>query len=127
MSNHTNEVTYHRDIFVPADVTAPAVTVLVEYHDHAVKESQSDRYGSIPRVTRINLAHPAVQHIEFTIDKNSRRLTKILVRFPHPERDTDDIILVLRVRRGAWLAVTTWVNRRDDKHRTLDRSRYATA
>jgi len=121
-----SEVTYHRDIFIPTNVTVPQRAVDVEYLDHAAKACADDRYGSIPRVRRINLADPRVQIIEVTLDAETRRLTKILIRFPHPERAADDIVLVLRTRRGPWLAVTTWVNRRDDKHRTLDRSKYAT-
>ena len=124
--NRSAEITYHRDIYIPTNVTVPARVVTVEYVDHAVKESQSDRYGSIPRVQSLNLADPRVQIIEVTLDADTRRLTKILARFPHPERDTDDIVLVLRTRRGPWLAVTTWVNRRDDKHSTLNRSKYGT-
>ena len=124
--NRSEEITYHRDIFIPTNVTVPAKAVDVEYAPHAVKASSDDRYGSIPRVRRINLADPRLQIIEVTLDVETRKLTKILVRFPHPERSQDDIILVLRTRPKAWLAVTTWVNRRDDKHHTLDRSKYGT-
>ena len=121
-----SEVTYHRDIFIPTNVTVPARTVKVEYSGHALAESAADRYGSVPRVTHVNLAHPAVQIIEVTLDAQTRALAKVLVRIPSSANVLDDIVLVLRPARGAWLAVTTWLNRRDDKHRTLDRSKYGT-
>jgi len=126
--NRSAEITYHRDIFIPSNVTVPQRAVPVEYADHAARACKDDRYGSIPGVKSVNLADPGVQIIEVTLDADTRRLTKILIRLPHPERDTDDIVLVLRTRPGKapWLAVTTWLNRRDDKHSTLNRSKYGT-
>jgi hypothetical protein len=124
-----SEITYHRDIFIPTNITVPQRVVSVTYHEHAVKATKDDRYGSIPKAREVDLANPSVQIIEVTVDAETRRLTKILIRLPHPDRERDDIVLVLRtpeVKTGPWLAVTTWVNRRDDKHRTLDHSRYAT-
>jgi len=124
-----SEITYHRDIFIPTNITVPKRVVGVVYADHAVKATADDRYGSIPKAREVDLAHPSVQIIEVTVNAETRRLTKILIRLPHPTRERDDIVLVLRtpaLKTGPWLAVTTWVNRRDDKHRTLNHSKYAT-
>lgn len=118
------EVTYHRDIGLPSNITVPQREILCAYTDHAERERYKDRYSFIPKLERVDLRE--CQIIEVTVSEN--RVSKILVRVPHPTSAQDDIVMVLRpgaTKKHPWTVVTNWVNRRDDAHNTLDRSKYA--
>lgn len=118
------EVTYHRDIGLPSNITVPQREVTCEYTGHAERERYKDRYSFIPKLEKVNLRDCEV--IEVTVAEN--RVSKVLVRVPHPTSSRDDIVMVLRPgakKDQPWTVVTNWVNRRSDKHRSLDRSKYA--
>lgn len=118
------ETTYHRDIGIPSNVTVPQRVVKCEYGGHADQERFEEKYGQIPRLDSVDLASADV--VEVAVAEG--RVSKLLVRVPHPTSAQDDIVMVLRpgeTKRSPWTVVTNWVNRKNDKHSTLDRSKYA--
>lgn len=119
------EKTYHRDIGIPTNVTVPQRTVSCEYSGHADRERFDDRYGTIPRLDDVDLTTADVVEVSTTDNK----LSKLLVRVPHPEDNTLDVVMAIRpgeTKKHPWLVVTSWLNKRNDTHQTLDRSKYAT-
>lgn len=120
-----DEKTYHRDIGLPSNVTVPQKKVKCEHTGHSDRERWDDRYGVIPKVEEVDLATADV--VEVTTSNN--RISKLLVRVPHPEDETLDVVMAIRPgedKREPWRVVTNWLNKRNDTHHTLDRSKYAT-
>lgn len=118
------EVTYHRDIGIPSNLTVPQREVACDYTGHAERERYKDQFNFIPKLERVDLRE--CQVIEVSVSES--RVSKILVRVPHPTSARDDIVMVLRpgeTKKHPWTVVTNWVNRRSDAHCTLDRSKYA--
>lgn len=119
------EKTYHRDIGLPSNVTVPQRKVKCEHTGHSDRERWGDRYGVIPKVEEVDLTTADV--VEVTTANN--RISKLLVRVPHPEDETLDVVMAIRPgedKRDPWRVVTNWLNKRNDTHQTLDRSKYAT-
>lgn len=125
MSLRAEEKTYHRDIGLPTNVTVPKRSVKCEYTDHADRGRYDDRYGIIPRLEEVDLGAADVVEVSTT----NGRISKLLVRVPHPEDEKVDIVMAIRPgeeKHDPWNVITNWLNERSDKHQTLDRSKYAT-
>lgn len=105
---------YHREIGFP-QVELPCGTLELQYTAHARRAAQTDRYGYICLSKRVTIRPEQV----FEIEVEGQRVTKLCARLPYDERC--DLCLVLRGN----LCVTCWLNRRDDRHHTLNRGRYA--
>ena len=56
-----------------------------------------------------------------TVETELGRLLKLVLRVEHDE--TRDVVLVVVPRAGKLFVVTTWLNRKDDMHETLNRER----
>jgi len=110
---------YHKDIGLPK-VSLPTGQFTLDYSSHAREEAVVDRYGNIklPRVIDTSKA----EVIEVETD-TSGKVSKVLYRMQLDERR--DICMPV-IPRGLKLFVkTVWVNLRSDRHKTLDRSKYA--
>ncbi|AVD99363.1 hypothetical protein SEA_BILLNYE_191 [Streptomyces phage BillNye] len=116
------EVLYHSDIFLPGWFTAPTRRVKVDYGHHAKREALADRYGEIALPAYVNLKRFRV--IEVGVING--RVSKILFR---GKLDNERDLCIVLIPRGdnPWRCKTVWVNLNSDKHKTLDRSRYAAA
>lgn len=109
---------YHTDLGLPAGFRLPNRAVELSYTHHAREAATDDRYGDIPLVPVLNLAH--VRTIE--VGMEGERVAKVVVR---AELDDDfDIVFVLIPCRGPWRVKTVWLNEANDTHKTLNRSRY---
>lgn len=124
--------TYHRDIGLPAGAAKQfAGTFWLELSRHAIHAAHEDRYG-MPRLTRtIKIKEAEVVEVTF---ENSRA-TKATVRIPYANNPKLDIVLVIfpptETLRGGYfipevLAKTIWLNKNDDTHKTLDKTKYQT-
>jgi len=112
------EITFHRSVYLPVAVRLPAGEVELIPTTHAEGAAAQDGTG-LP--TRLNF--DGVNIIEVSTDSRLR-VTKLLCRVPWDSRG--DLCVVLRptATKSQWKIVTVWINRHDDHHRTLDRSRY---
>jgi hypothetical protein len=109
---------YHADIRLPAGFRLPNRLVKLAWSNHALRARRDDRYGDIPQIPLLNLGE--CRAVE--VGMEGQRVAKIVVR---AELDDDnDVVFVLIPRNPAYLVKTVWINRRDDKHKTLDRSKY---
>lgn len=98
----------------PFQVQLPAIITLTVTR-HAEQASQTDRYG---RITIEKYLHTAgAQLVEFETD-GQFQLTKIVLRKSY----SADLDVVYVIVRGGKL-VTCWLNKKSDKHETLDKSR----
>lgn len=87
------------------------------YGKHAQQEAQQDRYGEVKFPTSLCLEKYSV--IEVETDDNITPI-KILVRISHCQYL--DICIAFIPQTG--IVKTVWLNKKTDKHLTLDRSKY---
>lgn len=108
---------YHTDIYMPEEAKRLEFAMLLRYSQHAREAASDDRYGKIdlPKVFDSRKA----TLIEAVIE--SGRVVKALYRMDYD--NLHDLCMVIAMRGDQVL--TVWLNRKDDEHRTLDRSQYA--
>lgn len=88
----------------------------IEYLFHAKKAAMNDRYGIIELPDTLNVAKSKIIEVEVL----NNRVTKMVFRTAYDNKF--DIVVVMNLPD---LSVRTiWLNKRSDKHRTLDRSKY---
>lgn len=110
---------YHRDVFMPDRVkTAPQMTLQLRMTRHAEDASHTDRYGYLAIPSSITFTGKDIVEAEYTGD----RITKIVVRLKYNEMLSAIYVCLLD-----GTLKTVWFNTTEDDHKTLDRSRYATA
>lgn len=107
---------YHKDIFLP--LSLPAGTMTLTYTTHAKEAAVSDWNGVVPMPAEINLSDFIL--IEAEIENG---LKKILIR-GHMDNKTDMCFVIIPNGNGGTVK-TVWANRKSDKHKTLDASKYA--
>lgn len=107
---------YHTEIRLPANFFPPQQTVRVTYSGHALKAATNDRYGQMELPEFLPLKSGKV----IEVGMENGRVAKILFRFDYDESLDMCIVLV----PGQWFAKTVWYNEKNDKHTTLDRSKY---
>jgi hypothetical protein len=113
---------FHSDVFMPARYAAPCHEGKLTYSGHARREAASDRYGNIDLPDVFTAGRGRLIETEVQFDGDEARVVKQLWRQPLDEgRD-----LVMAIVPGGRVK-TVWVNRTNDKHRSLDRSRYVHA
>jgi len=109
---------YHAEIRLPDGFRLPARRVGLTWTKHAEGARKNDRYGYIPKMDTVDLT--VCRTIEVGI--TGRRVEKVVVRTSLD--DMDDLILVLIPGPRDWVVKTVWINRKNDVHKTLDRSKY---
>lgn len=115
------ETLYHPDVFLPAWFKAPTERVALTWSKHALLAGMNDKYGVIPVFRTIPLSQFEV--VEIAAFENE--CTKLVVRGKFDE--TRDVVFVLIPGRESHFVKTCWMNLRTDRHKTLNRSRYAAA
>lgn len=128
----TDEILYHKSIFIPDWFEMPTDRVNLKYSKHALYACNNDRYGAIPVFRSLPLSKFTL--IELGVKKPKvnqlgmpakRVVSKIVVRGTFD--DTRDIIFVLIPGQHNYFVKTVWFNLRTDRHKTLNRNRYAVA
>ncbi len=108
---------YHPDVFLPEWFTMPTERVELKYTKHALYACNNDRYGAIPVFKSLPLSQFRLVEMEAA----HQEVNKIVVR--GRLRAGMDCVFVL-IPGGKYLVKTVWLNKSDDTHKTLDRSRY---
>lgn len=114
------ETLYHKEIGFPEDMNMPPgfnPVMSLRYGPHANEQALEDKYGKISLPHRVDVRKGDI----FEIGTRGNTVTKIGARFSYDE--TRDIILIINANDGS--VRTVWFNLKSDKHRTLDRSKYA--
>lgn len=117
------ETLYHDEVYMPRN-NRPTGSVRVSWSAHARKAANDDRYGHIPMPHILDLSGFRLVELAQEDGKD----TKYVLRGRLD--DERDVVYVLRWTVGPrgirnYRVVTVWVNLHTDKHRTLDRSKYA--
>lgn len=107
---------YHVDVYFPPHLKMPVEGQPLWYSMHAIRAAEFDGLDQ----ARLPATLPPHRVIEVEVDRRTSVVTKWIVRAPLPGR-YDDLVMAIT---SDYRVKTTWVNRRDDHHRTLDRSRY---
>lgn len=115
-----NTYLFHTEVFMPQRFQRPLFEGRLRYGPHALSEAKSDRYGGVPLPEFFEACNAKLIEVEFDIDRDE--VCKQVWRQALDSKR--DIILVMG--RGGFVR-TVWVNLRNDKHRTLDRSKYVRA
>lgn len=88
-----------------------------KYSVHAQKSAKEDRYGQIKLPKEIKFSQRQVIEVE---SKDGIKVDKVVVRVPY-DRELDLCLVILL---GSKICKTCWINKRSDKHLTLDKSKY---
>ena len=109
---------FHSDLFMPPCAMKPVFRGALQYGPHALKEARSDRYGKIDLPEEFTTA--GAKLIEAEVLSSTNTVVKQVWRRRLDERR--DLVLVIA---SNGFVRTVWVNLRNDKHGTLDKTKYA--
>lgn len=109
---------YHADIRLPDGFTLPKRVVELFWTNHARTACVNDRYGLMNPFPVLDLGQCDVIEVGVL----GTKVVKIVLRTEYD--DEFDIVIVVIPQRERWTVKTVWLNRWDDLHRTLDRSKY---
>lgn len=111
---------YHKDIRLPDNFRGlPPTNVNLKWTRHATEARTNDRYGYVPAWENINLREAEV----IEVGMSSGYLVHLLLRLPYDGRK-DILMAVKPIARKPWVVKTVWLNKVNDKHRTLNKSNY---
>ena len=112
---------YHKDIYIPENIKEqlPDKPIKLVYSRHAEDARHNDRYGEVTKLSWLNPAEAEVIEVEVIGGK----IIKVVYRLKMD--DTLDQCVVVNVPEG--LVRTVWANRRNDNHKTLNKSKYERA
>lgn len=107
--------TYHKAIFLPK-IKYPNREIELTPSRHALEQAGKDRYGLIRIPARINFNNVDIIEVEIQAGK----VFKVVIRMPY--NNTCDLVMPILIN-GA-IIKTVWLNRKNDKHETLDHTKY---
>lgn len=117
-NGHEEVKTYHIDILMPRYIKnhLPTGEIVPMYTYHSLMASKSDKYGEIKLPSTVNLDPSNLVEVE-TINDTP---VKGVYRFSYD--DTYDLCMAIMYENNR--VKTLWLNKKDDKHKTLDVSKY---
>ena len=112
---------FHKDIYIPEKIkNIGIVKCQPKSTYHAQRAANSDRYGLINLPQTVKFCANDIIEVELY---DNRPDIKFLVRLPYNEEN--DICAVVLFTPQEVILKTLWLNRKIDKHATLDTSRYS--
>ena len=113
---------FHKDVYMPPHLAQPCFRGRLTYTRHALDAAADDRYGKVTLLHSFIPEQATLIETEAEDGPNGRnsKIVKQLWRCPMDE-ERDIVMALLPCGR----VKTVWVNLRNDRHRTLNRSRYA--
>lgn len=112
---------FHKEVGFPATLTLPSGKFPVTFSEHAQQQCIMDINGAIRPISNIILDPYRIFEVE---TNDSGTIVKFAYRTRYNQKC--DVIYVFVFHGEALFTKTVWLNRRSDKHRTLDVSKYAT-
>jgi antitoxin component of MazEF toxin-antitoxin module len=107
---------YHKEIGFPKNVKMLSGVLNLRYSQHAARAASDDRYGFMELPETLDVTHGTPVEIEV----NFGIITKAVYRAGYD----DELDMVLVVQPDGFVR-TVWFNKKTDKHKTLDRAKYA--
>jgi hypothetical protein len=114
---------YHPRLGIPKNIAPPCYKGKLKFGTHALRESNADRYGVIELPESFDGKGLLIE-VGINGDDNwamPERIVKQVWRYNYPQDNKLDVCIVLQ---PDGFVRTLWFNRRDDKHDTLDKSKY---
>jgi hypothetical protein len=124
MTNTVKPGLYHKALGLPRALFAKFCDRewTAVYSHHAQNEARSDRYGGIDLPPVLRFTADEVVEVEVAPGPRAVKLL-VRVRLDHQR----DLVIALKppteFERGCFVK-TVWINRHDDKHKTLNVTRY---
>lgn len=118
-ATNATETLYHSEIGLPAGFIAPVQKVSLRWTQHAIAESTKDRYAIIPMRDTMTLEWYDVVEVGM----RNGAVSKIVFR-GGMDKDNDIVIVLIPNGSNPWTVKTCWINKKNDSHKTLDRSKY---
>lgn len=109
--------TYHKELGFPKWFTKPEGIKDLRYTNHAVRASQTDRYGRIQLPARLDTRCDLIE-----VGVEDGKVAKLVYRGRY-DKQYDLVIVVIP---GEWIVKTVWLNDRADEHKTLQTWKYST-
>src|SRR5579872_2594321 len=115
--------TYNKAVYMPKDrlLQFAEKSFDLVWGLHAVSESLSDKYGKIMQFTKLKTTIHNI--VELSLNE-VLEVSKLLVRVRYS--GTHDVCYVVIPEGNKAFVKTCWLCRKDDTHKTLDRSQYQT-
>lgn len=112
---------YHVNVYMPPQMALPCHRGRLQYSRHALNEAANDRYGKFELISSFDPSKAKLIETAVVDGPNGRNsvIEKQLWRMPIDDKRD----LVLAICPGGFVK-TVWVNRKCDKHDTLDHKRY---
>lgn len=112
---------FHYQLGFPEKAKLRFGVLNLSWTKHALQECSADRYGIIHPPQTLDTNTAQVIEAEITQKENGRLTTeKVVYRIPYTE--TKDMVIVVIPSSGR--VKTVWINVKNDKHSTLDESKY---
>lgn len=110
---------FHADVYFPEYVRGilPKGKQKLKYTKHAMREAQTDKYGTITLPRFVDFDSSQIIQVEL-----NDKFKKFVVRYPL--NDKRDVCLVVKQERSVWILITVWSNLKSDRHKSLDKSKY---
>ena len=106
---------YHADIFMPEWFRLPLGLFRLKFTSHARQEARKD---GVTLPVYLNTATARL----FEMIEEKGRAVKLAFRIDYT--NTLDLCVVVAIDEYPWVVVTCWVNKKSDRHATLNRSNY---
>lgn len=111
---------FHADLGFPSAFNPPTGTRALQYTQHAQNAALDDRYGDIQLPSEINLDEMKLIEVGVT----DGQVSKFLYRGKLDNWRDICIVAIPRPRGQKWIVKTVWINESNDRHRTLDPTKY---
>lgn len=111
---------FHRNLGFPKHISLPKGLFKLIWSNHAIQATENDRYGNIVRVDGISIDPYRIFEIELCQENAN------IIKFCYRSRYNSvfDISYVFHFEGRSLFVKTVWLNKKDDNHKTLDRSKY---
>ena len=108
---------YHSQLGIPKNVQTRFGQILLEYSQHALEESQKDRYGRIRNLPK-SLDTQQATIVEVVVQNG--KTVKAVYETPYTKLHKLSLVILPANRK----VVTLWLSEISDKHQTLNESAY---
>ena len=106
---------YHKEVYMPA-YRLPDKDIKVKYSEHALQQAYYERYDIIDLKDSYNFSKAEIIELEV----KHGQAVKMVARFDYNNKYDLIIVIIPQTK----VIKTVWLNKKNDKHTTLNRDRY---
>lgn len=113
---------FHVQVYMPASLTFPKGEFALKPTEHAMRAAQNDRYGQITIPKTLHTSQYRIIEVETGPNNN---VMKIVYKGRY-DSNRDLVIVAIPQTNNLMIVKTVWINMKNDRHSTLDKSKYST-